>query len=343
MQHLGMELERPSIAIDAMSGDYGIDVTLPAALNILAKHKNVYLILVGQEEAIMTGLQKLGVALSDRLRFVPASERVEMDDQPAHALRSKRDSSMRIAIEQVKNGDADACVSSGNTGALVAISRYILRTLLGIDRPAITTTIPTAVGHTYALDLGANIDCKAEQLVQFAVMGSALAIAVDNLNEPRIGLLNIGQESNKGNEVIKEADRQLQSSVLNYIGYIEADQIYQGDVDVVVTDGFTGNVALKAMEGTARFIASEFKLAFRKNPWVRIAGQMAMPVMKSVQKRIDPRQYNGASILGLQGVVIKSHGGADVVAFQKALEAAYVEASKKVPQLIDNQLGTLLK
>ena len=335
--------KQPSIAIDAMSGDRGIDVSVPAALAILAKHDDIRLILVGQEQAIVAALNEHDSCLSDRLRCIHASEQITMDESPSHALRSKRDSSMRIAIEQVKTKTADACVSAGNTGALVAISRYVLRTLPGIDRPAITTTIPTATGHTHALDLGANIDCKAEQLVQFAVMGSALSMAVDNVEQPRIGLLNIGQESNKGNEVIKETDRQLQASTLNYRGYIEADQIYQGEVDVIITDGFTGNVALKAMEGTAKFIAAELKLAFNKNPVVRLAGWMAMSVMHAVQKRIDPRQYNGASILGLQGVVIKSHGSADQVAFQKALETAYIEARQQVPQLIDSQLGTLLK
>ena len=207
---------QPSIAVDAMSGDYGASVAVPAALAVLARHDDVCLSLVGQKEAILSELDKAGARVSERLQCIHASEQVGMGEDPAHALRAKRDSSMRIAIEQVKSGTADACVSAGNTGALVAISRYVLRTLPGIDRPAITTTIPTLTGHTHALDLGANIDCKAEQLVQFAVMGSALSMAIDNVGEPKIGLLNIGQEANKGNETIKEADRQLQASSLNY-------------------------------------------------------------------------------------------------------------------------------
>ena len=233
-------------------------------------------------------------------------------------------------------------MSAGNTGALTAISRYILRTLAGIERPAITTAIPTLKAHTYMLDLGANVDCKAEHLFQFAVMGAVLATAVDGIAQPRIGLLNIGEETIKGNDQIKEADRQLRLGKLNYIGYVEANHIHKDIADVIVADGFVGNVALKTAEGTAAFISHSLQQAFKRNLMTRLSAMLALPTLKFISKTIDARHYNGASLLGLQGVVIKSHGGADQLAFEKAIEVARVEAIKQVPQMIDRQLEELL-
>jgi glycerol-3-phosphate acyltransferase PlsX len=245
---------------------------------------------------------------------------------------------MRQAINSVKEGRAGACVSAGNTGALMATARYVLKTLPGIDRPAISTAIPAIQGHTHMLDLGANIDCSAEHLFQFAVMGSVLANAVDNIGSPRIGLLNIGEESIKGNDQVKEAGRMLEASSLNYCGYIEGDAIYSDVVDVVVCDGFVGNVSLKTSEGVAKMIANFMREEFKRN-WVnKFIGLVAMPVLNAFKQRIDPRQYNGASLLGLQGIVIKSHGGADAFSFQRAIEIAILEVAKDIPNRIDDQL-----
>ena len=334
--------DRVSVAIDAMSGDHGLDVTLPAAISAITEYDDLHLLLVGDSEQIEAKLATLDVDMRQRLDCVASTQVVAMHEPPTLALRTKKDSSMRIAISLIRENRAQACVSAGNTGALTAISRYILRTLVGIDRPAIITALPTMKGHTYMLDLGANIDCKAEHLFQFSVMGAVLAAAVDGLDNPRIGLLNIGEETIKGNAQIKEADRQLRISKINYIGYVEANRIYEDVADVVITDGFAGNIALKTAEGTAAFIAHALKQAFQRNLITKFSALLAQPTLKLIAETIDARSYNGASLLGLQGVVIKSHGGADQWAFKKAIEVARVEAIKQVPQMIDKQLEDML-
>ena len=335
---------RTVIAIDAVSGDHGLQETIPAALATLSKFDDLDLILVGDEQVLGVQLESNKVSFSEpRLRVVHASQVVTMDEEPARALRGKRDSSMRVAINLVKDEQADACVSAGNTGALMAISRYVLSTLAGIERPAITAMLPTLKGHIHMLDLGANVDCKAEHLFQFAVMGSVLSEVVDNVTNPKVALLNIGQETIKGNDQVKSANAQLSNGILNYIGYIEGNQLYEGIADVVVTDGFVGNVALKSIEGTASFISTLLKQTFRESYLGRITGFLASPVLGKVSRMIEPWQYNGATLLGLQGVVIKSHGYAGSRAFARAIEIARIEALKQVPKLIDKQLEGMLK
>ena len=334
--------DRVSVAIDAMSGDHGLDVTVAAAISTIAEYNDLHLLLVGDSNLIEKKLSVLDIDSRQRLDCVHSTQIVEMHESPTLALRTKKDSSMRVAVNLIRDNRAQACVSAGNTGALTAISRYILRTLAGIDRPAIITALPTIKGHTYMLDLGANVDCKAEHLFQFSVMGAVLASAVDGLERPRIGLLNIGEETIKGNDQIKEADRQLRAGKLNYIGYVEANRIYDDVADVVVTDGFVGNVALKTAEGTAAFISHALKQAFKRNLMTKFSAMLAQPTLKLITEAIDARSYNGASLLGLQGVVIKSHGSADQWAFGKAIEVARVEAIKQVPQMIDKQLEEML-
>lgn len=331
------------IALDAMSGDHGPSVVIPAALNILSQNKEISLILVGDEHVIAEMLGKKQPAhIMQRISIRHASQVVEMDEPPSRALRNKRDSSMRIAINLVKEGSADACVSAGNTGALMATARYVLKTLAGIDRPAICTSLPTMTGHTHMLDLGANVSSSSEHLLQFAVMGSVLTSAVDNLDAPRIGLLNIGEEEIKGNECVKEAAQLLSTCPVNYIGFVEGDDIFKGTADVIVCDGFVGNVALKSSEGIAKMMGYYLKQGFTQNIFARLAGLVALPVLKSFGKRIDPRRYNGASLLGLRGIVIKSHGGADMLAFTYAIKEAIVEVEKNVPARISSELEILL-
>lgn len=331
-----------TISLDAMGGDHGVDVVVPAALKVLDEHDDLYLILVGDQDTIREELSKHRRAQSARLLIRHTSQRVEMDEPPAQALRGKKDSSMRVAIDLVKEGTADACVSAGNTGALMATARYVLKTLPGIDRPAIVTTLPTIKGHTHVLDLGANVDTTAEHLFQFAIMGSVLTSAVDNLPQPTVGLLNIGAEAIKGNEQVKQAATLLANSNLNYIGYVEGDDIYAGAADVIVCDGFVGNVALKTSEGVARMLAHFLKLEFSRTPLTRLAAIVAMPVLKKFRARMDPRRYNGASFIGLQGIVIKSHGGADSLAFASAIREAIIEVRKDVIQRISKQLEFML-
>ena len=335
--------ESPIIAIDAMGGDIGPEVTVAAAGRILKQHQNVKLILVGLEDIINTEISRLNLKNSDRLMVHHASEIVEMSEAPALALRKKKDSSMRVAINLVNEGKADAAVSAGNTGALMATAKFVYKTLPGIDRPAIMTTLPNMKGHTHMLDLGANVDSSAESLFQFAVMGSVTASAVDNVDNPRVGLLNVGSESMKGNAQVKAAEPLLQNSNLNYIGFVEGDDIYNGSVDVVVCDGFVGNVSLKSAEGVAKMIGQFMKEEFKRNIWTKMIGLIAMPVLKSFKKRVDHRRYNGASLLGLKQIVIKSHGGADEYSFSNAINVAILEAEKSVPQCIESHLGALLK
>ncbi len=326
-----------------MGGDFGAAVVAKAAVGYLDDNHDASLILVGEEQQITVELNKLNVKPYERLKIHHASQRVEMDEHPSQALRNKKDSSMRVAINLVKEGAADACVSAGNTGALMATARYVLKTLPGIDRPAITSTMPSIHGQTYMLDLGANIGCTSKHLLQFAVMGSVLATAIDEIKNPKVGLLNVGEEEIKGNEQVKEANEVLRQSGLNYVGYVEGDDVYCGDVDVVVCDGFVGNVALKTSEGVAKIISHYVKQEFNRNLFTKLCGFLALPVLKAFTQRIDPRRYNGASLLGLRGVVIKSHGGADAYSFQHAINIARLEAIKQVPKLIDVRIEEYLK
>lgn len=331
-----------TISLDAMGGDFGASVISKAAMDYLEKNQDCSLILVGDQQELSAELNKLNTKPYERLKIHHASERVEMNESPSQALRTKKDSSMRVAINLVKDGSADACVSAGNTGALMATARYVLKTLPGIDRPAITGTIPSIHGQTYLLDLGANVGCTSKHLLQFAVMGAVLSTAVDEIENPKVGLLNIGEEEIKGNEQVKETNEVLRQSGLNYIGYIEGDGIYCSDVDVVVCDGFVGNVALKTSEGVAKIISHYIKEEFNRNLLTKIRGYLALPVLKSFSQRIDPRRYNGASLLGLRGVVIKSHGGADAYSFQHAINIARIEAIKQVPKQIGVQIEEYL-
>ena len=326
-----------------MGGDFGAAVVAKAAIDYLEEHQDISLILVGDLEAISAELNKLDIKPYERLKVHHASQKVEMDEPPSQALRNKKDSSMRVAINLVKEGIADAAVSAGNTGALMATARYVLKTLPGIDRPAITSLMPSMQSKTYMLDLGANVGCSSQHLLQFAVMGAVLATEVDEIKRPKVGLLNVGEEEIKGNEQVKEAHEVLRQSGLNYVGYVEGDDIYCGDVEVVVCDGFVGNVSLKTSEGLAKLVAHYAKEEFTRNIFTKLCGLFAMPVLKAFKKRIDPRRYNGASLLGLRGVVVKSHGGADALSFQHAIEIAHIEASKQVPKKIESRIEEYLK
>ncbi|MCG6885783.1 MAG: phosphate acyltransferase PlsX [Proteobacteria bacterium] len=335
--------EQITIALDCMGGDFGPGVVVPAAIKALATNRDLRVILVGQQPAVEQVLSEQHYNADPRLTLHHASEIVGSDEHPSQALRGKKDSSMRVAINLVKDGVAQACVSAGNTGALMATARFVLKMLPGIDRPAICTALPNMKGgHTHVLDLGANVDSSAESLLEFAVMGSALVQAVDNNPAPSVGLLNIGEEEIKGNERVKQAGQLLASSALNYAGYVEGDGIYLGHADVVVCDGFVGNVMLKTTEGVAKMISHYMKLEFKRNPLTMLSGLIALPVLKAFRRRIDPREYNGASLLGLNGIVIKSHGSADVLSFANAINEALVEVKKNVPALITTQLETQL-
>jgi len=322
-----------------MGGDHGPHVTVPAALEFQARLPNVDIVLVGIREALERELQARGVKPGPRLRVHAASQVVAMDEPPAQAMRYNKDSSMRVAVNLVKSGDAQACVSAGNTGALMAISRFVLKTIAGIDRPAIATVLPNMKGgYTYVLDLGANVDCTPEQLMQFGVMGAMLVSAVEHKERPSVGLLNIGVEDIKGNETVKRAAELLRESGLNFFGNVEGDDIYKGTTDVVVCDGFVGNVLLKASEGVATMIVSFLRQEFTRNPWNMLAAWMAKPVRKALRARMDPGRYNGASLLGLKGIVIKSHGSAGVYAFGQALQRAVEEVENNVPQRIATRI-----
>ena len=330
-----------SIAIDAMGGDHGLSVTVPAALNALQQFQDISIILVGRVHEIEQALA--GQTYDrERLRIEAADQVVAMDDLPSKALRQKKQSSMRIALNLVKQDQAQACVSAGNTGALMAVSKFVLKTLPGVDRPAICTSMPSMTGHVHVLDLGANVNAEGKSLAQFAIMGSVLAQAVDNQAQPKVGLLNIGEEEIKGHQRIKDANALLKATDINYIGYVEGDEIYQGNVDVVSCDGFDGNVALKASEGVAKMISFYLKDAFAKNWLTRLAGLVAWPVLKSFKHQVDPRRYNGASFLGLRKIVIKSHGSADAFSFYHAIAEARLEVQKNVPGLIAKQVHALL-
>ncbi len=324
----------PTLAIDAMGGDHGPSVTIPAARQLVDAHPGLHVLLVGDQTRIRAELERYGSGIPEGIAIRHCSQVVAMDEPPAQSLRTKRDSSMRVAIDAVRAGDADACVSAGNTGALMANARYVLKTLEGIDRPAICAPMPTRRGRTHMLDLGANVDCEAAHLHQFATMGSRVAAAVDGIAEPRVALLNVGSEAIKGTEQVKQAADLLEASSLHYVGYIEGDGIYTGAVDVVVSDGFVGNIALKTSEGVARMIGRYLRDEFEQGVYSRIAGLLAAPVLRRFKQRIDPRGYNGASFVGLRGVVVKSHGGADAMAFANAVRIARLEAIQKLPNRI---------
>lgn len=326
------------IAVDAMSGDHGPSVTVPAVLDALKAHSRLSIILVGEEAALEAELNRAS-ADDARIEVRPASEVVAMDEAPTQALRTKRDSSMRVAIKLVKSGEAAACVSAGNTGALMATAHYVLKMLPGIARPAICSALPTVEGHVYMLDLGANADCTADHLLEFAVMGSSLVSAADGIADPRIALLNIGEEEIKGNGRVKRAAQMLSESGLNYTGYIEGDDITFGKADVIVSDGFAGNVAIKSIEGTARFIGFMLREEFARHPAAKLSALAAWPVVRRLKKRLNPGSYNGASFLGLRGIVVKSHGSADQFGFKNAIHVALLEIDQNVPERISHMLA----
>ena len=328
-----------SVAIDAMGGDHGPHVTVPAALAVLDLDPEVNIILVGLRDALEAELAAHKRAVGPRLRIHHATEVVTMDDSLVAAMRNKKDSSMRVAIDLVKTGEAQAAVSAGNTAALMALSKFVLKTLPGIDRPDICTVLPTFKGRAYVLDLGANVDCSPADLLQFGIMGAMLASAVEDLPRPSVGLLNIGAEAIKGNDVVKEAGELLRQSHLNFYGNVEGDDIYKGTTDVVVCDGFVGNVALKTSEGLAQMMGAFLKQEFKHGLLSKLAALLAWPVLMRFKKRIDPRRYNGASLLGLRGIVIKSHGSADAFAFQFALNRAIAECRRGVLRRITEQIA----
>jgi len=328
-----------TVAIDCMGGDHGPHVTVPAALAALAARPDTDLILVGLRDAIEAQLLACGGSTGPRLRIHHASEVVSMDESVASALRGKRDSSMRVALNLVKNGEAQVCVSAGNTGALMAISRFVLKMLPGIERPPIATVLPTTKGHVTVLDLGANVDCSPHDLLQFGIMGATLVSALEHRERPSVGLLNIGEEDIKGNEVVKQAGELLRASGLNFHGNVEGDDIYRGTTDVVVCDGFVGNVALKTSEGLAQMLGAFLREEFSRNVFTKAAALVAAPVLKSFKRRVDHRRYNGASLLGLRGLVIKSHGSADVVAFEHAIHRGADAAQSGVLRRIGERVA----
>lgn len=331
------------IAIDAMGGDFGPSVTVPAALQILQRYPDVEVLLVGQEELLTQVLSHQPQADRARVRVVHAAQVVSMDDVPSQALRGKRHSSMRVAIDLVRDGQADAVVSAGNTGALMAIGKVVLRTIPGVLRPAIASVVPTRMGQTLLLDLGANVDCNGEHLLQFAVMGSVMTALTRNIPRPSVGLLNVGEEEIKGNEVVKDAGQRLRQSNLNYVGNVEGSDIYAGKTDVVVCDGFVGNVALKVSEGLAAMMIAELKLAYYANWYTRLAGLLSRPALQRFRARLDPRHYNGGALLGLNGIVIKSHGNADVYAFSRAIEVALNAARGRLIDAIATEVQSILQ
>ena len=335
------ELAIVTVAIDAMGGDHGPSVTVPAALEFLDFAPAARVVLVGSVSQLDAALVKAKPHVRERVSVRAASQVVDMNEPPADALRKKKDSSMRVAINLVKDGTADACVSAGNTGALMAIARFVLKTLPGIDRPAIASQLPTRTGDTLVLDLGANVNCTPGHLLQFAAMGSALITAVDGIARPTIGLLNIGVEDIKGNDVVKQTAELLKSSTLNFVGNVEGDDIYKGTADVVVCDGFVGNVMLKTSEGLAQMLYDFLKAEFTRNALTRLAAAVVYPVLMAFRRRIDPRRYNGATLVGLKGVVVKSHGGADVFAFGNALKRAYAEVEHGVLDKIAQRIAEM--
>ncbi len=328
------------VSIDASGGDFGFPVTVKAGINALGVYKDLHLHFVGDEKGIQEELNKHSIykTLLDRISITHASEVINMDDSPSIALRHKKDSSMRVAINLIQDGTVDACVSAGNTGALMTIARFILKTIEGVDRPAIMGSFPTVNGHIHVLDLGANVDSKPETLLQFAIMGSITVQNTENIPNPSIGLLNVGVEEMKGHDRIQDTAELLKASSLNYSGFVEGDDIYKGVVDVIVCDGFEGNIALKASEGVANLFSHFLKESFNRNFLTKMVALLAKPIMNNFKSHVDPGQYNGASLLGLKGVVVKSHGNADVNSYFQAIKEAYLEAHAKITDKISEQL-----
>jgi glycerol-3-phosphate acyltransferase PlsX len=331
------------VAIDCMGGDHGAHVTVPAVLGVMRRDPAVSFILVGRQDLIQRELAALHFVPDARVRIEHASEMVEMNESPVAAMRGKKDSSMRVAVNLVERGEAAACVSAGNTGALMAISRFVLKMLPGIDRPAIATLLPTSKGHTYVLDLGANVNCEPEHLLQFGIMCSELVSSVEKNPRPTVGLLNIGVEDIKGNEQVKQAAELMRASGLNFHGYVEGDDIYKGTTDIVVCDGFVGNIALKTSEGLAQMLATYLREEFNRNAFTKLIGLVASPVIGAFKKRVDHRRYNGATLLGLRGIVIKSHGSADTFAFEFAIQRAIDEARSGVLAHITERMALIHK
>ena len=328
------------IAVDAMGGDHGPSVTVPACLDFLESHPDSELVLVGLREQIEAHLPR-PMPHASRLSVMHATQVVGMDEDVRTAIRTKKDSSMRVAIDLVKDGRAQACVSAGNTGALMGTAKFVLKTIEGIDRPAICAVLPTRNGQVYALDLGANADCTPEHLVQFAIMGSTLVKAVEGKANPTVGLLNIGSEEFKGNEVVKKASELLRSVPINFYGNVEGDDIYKGTTDVVVCDGFAGNVALKTSEGLAKMLGDFLKEEYTRGVLSRLAAVVSYPVIRRFRRRVDHRRYNGAALLGLRGIVVKSHGSADRLAFSTALARAHSEASHGLLERIGEEIARM--
>ncbi|HPR07627.1 MAG TPA: phosphate acyltransferase PlsX [Denitromonas sp.] len=328
-----------TIAVDCMGGDHGPSVTVPAVCDFLKRGAGPQIVLVGLPEAIEPHLSAMPAEVRKRVRVQAASEVVGMDEPPATAMRNKKDSSMRVAINLVKSGEAQAAVSAGNTGALMAISRFVLKTLPGVDRPAIASILPSMRGRTYVLDLGANVDCTAEHLLQFGIMGASLVAAVEHIDRPTVGLLNIGEEEIKGNEVVKRAAELLRGSGLNFFGNVEGNDIFKGTTNVVVCDGFVGNVALKASEGLAQMMATFLREEFGRNLLTKALAVLAMPVLTRFKGRVDHRRYNGAALVGLRGVVVKSYGSADAFAFEQAIARAAEAAGNRLLERITERMG----
>lgn len=322
-----------------MGGDFGPHCIVPASISCLVEYPSLHLVLVGHSSLIESLIARHSGVDRARLRVEHADEVVSMDDQPAQALRGKPDSSMRVSLELVRDGKAQACVSAGNTGALMALSRYVLKTLPGIDRPAMVTAIPTQTGFCHVLDLGANVDCTAEHLYQFAVMGSVTAEALGE-QRPRVALLNVGTEEIKGNQQVKLAASMLQQAEgLNYIGFVEGDGLYRGEADVVVCDGFVGNILLKSSEGLAAMITGRIEALFTSSLAARVVGALALPLLRRLQGELAPAKHNGASFVGLQGIVVKSHGAADQEGFKSAIRRALREIEENLPQRLHGRLG----
>jgi len=336
-------MKRQIIALDAMGGDHGPEVTVAAAKMALREIRGIELVLVGDEFLLKSEIEKHQLSDHARIRIQHASEVVGMDEQPAVALKKKKDSSMRVAINLVKDGQVQACVSAGNTGALMATSKFVLKTIRGISRPAICTLLPGIKGHTLMLDLGANLECTPENLREFALMGSVLAQSVEGIESPLIGLLNIGSEAVKGSDAIKRASQLIAESGLNYHGFVEGDDIYKGTVNVIVTDGFVGNVSLKTGEGLAALVNHVLKSEFKRNWLTKLAAVCALPVLTAVRRKLDPRRYNGASLLGLNGIVVKSHGGADTSSFLNAIKIASIEIENDVPKRISRAIESYFR
>lgn len=334
-----------TIAVDMMSGDRGAPVAIQAALKVLQGNSQVQLILVGDESVIRPKMERAGKSLKERWSIEHTTEVVHMDDSPVHVLRRKKKSSMRLAINLVKEGKANACVSAGNTGALMATAHYVLKTIPGIERPAIVSAFPTVKPgvQAFCLDLGATVDTSIDQMVQFAVMGSTLAQVMSDIEEPVVGLMNVGKEDIKGTEAVKAVHERLLGSGLNYCGYVEGNDVFSGNADVLVVDGFSGNVALKSIEGVIKYLIHSIKSVLRSSPWLKVLALLAYPLLRRIKRSVDPDRYNGAILLGLNGIVVKSHGGANKVAFYHAIQEAVATASQDMISLIHDRVATALQ